>query len=77
MSLFIQEIQKRLVLKNLCRNKRLPKLMKLGVYRRKFESDKNVDSTFVTISFPTSLNLKSCYYHISKTQVKFLYESSK
>ena len=47
--------------------------MKLGVYRSKFESDKNVDSTFVT----TALNLKSCYYHISKTQVKFLCENRK
>lgn len=51
--------------------------MKLGVYRSKFESDKNVDSTFVTISFPTALNLQSCYYHISKTQVKFFCESRK
>ena len=59
MLLFMQEIQIRLVLKNLYRNKRLPKLMKLGVYRSKSESDKNVESTFMNISFPTALNLKS------------------
>lgn len=33
--------------------------MKLGVYRSKFESDKNVESTFMNISFLTALNLKS------------------